>query len=255
MKKIITSISVLAVVSVVFVGATMAFFNDTETSTGNTFTAGAIDLTVDSFGASRNGIGIQDSPWFAKDLTSEKFFDFSDVKPGDWFDRSISLHVDNNPAWACLMIKNRQNDEHDLIDPEKEAGDITPGDINGLGNGELGKNMHILGWFDTNGNGKLNEPQEESFVNSFFDVFTEIPLHDSTTNNGSLTPQIPIELLQLSICGGNSIVAPDGTVSCNGASMNDVAQTDSLKADIQLYVEQVRNNPNFRCSQIPVPSV
>src|SRR3989344_9269580 len=48
MKKILLSLSMIAVVGVVVLGATGAFFSDTETSTGNTFTAGAIDLTVDS---------------------------------------------------------------------------------------------------------------------------------------------------------------------------------------------------------------
>ena len=35
-------------VGAVVIGATGAFFSDTETSTGNTFTAGAIDLGVDN---------------------------------------------------------------------------------------------------------------------------------------------------------------------------------------------------------------
>ena len=53
MKKIILSLSVIAVAAAVVVGATTAFFSDTETSTGNTFTAGSIDLKID------NSAGIQ----------------------------------------------------------------------------------------------------------------------------------------------------------------------------------------------------
>ena len=48
MKKILLSLAIIAVVGAVAVGVTGAFFSDTETSTGNTFTAGAIDLKVDS---------------------------------------------------------------------------------------------------------------------------------------------------------------------------------------------------------------
>jgi len=247
MAKLILSLSVIVATAVVVVGATTAFFNDTETSTGNTFTAGAIDLTVDSFGSFRNGVLIQNTTWEAENLVSRKFFDFEDVKPGDWFRRSISLHVENNPAWACLLIKNVQEDENVLTDPEQEADDNTS-DV-----GELGHNMYALGWFDSNANGKLNEPAEKRFVDSFFDVFTEISLHDSTTNNGSLNPEIPIELLQLNLCGGTPIVAGDGTVTCNGSSMGDQSQTDKLTADLQLYVEQVRNNPNFKCSDLGQP--
>lgn len=251
MKKIIISGSLVVIVVALATGATIAFFNDVETSTGNTFTAGGIDLTVDSFGAFRNGAGIPDAPWEARDLTSEKFFEFTDMKPGDWFRRSISLHVENNPAWACLLIKNVHDDENTLINPEQEAGDNTPGQ-NGIGGGELGRNMYALGWFDSNGNGRLNEPAEKRFVDSFFDVLTKIALHDSATNNGSLNPQIPIELLQLNLCAGTPIVKDDGTVACNGGSMDDKSQTDSLTADIQLYVEQVRNNPNFKCADVDV---
>src|SRR3989344_4407174 len=47
-KKILISLSVIGVVAAIAVGGTVAYFSDTETSTGNTFTAGAIDLTVDS---------------------------------------------------------------------------------------------------------------------------------------------------------------------------------------------------------------
>lgn len=248
-KKLIYSLSVIAAAAVVVVGATTAYFNDTETSTGNTFTAGAIDLTVDSLGAWYNGQQIPDSFFRARDLINERFFDLGDVKPGDLVERNISLHVSNNPAWACLLIKNRQNDENDLTDPEHEAQDTTPGDVNGLGNGELGKNMRMLGWIDSDADGKLNNG-EQPFVDSFFDVFTEIALHDSTTNNGSLNPEIPVEMIQMDLCGGTLAVAGDGTVICNGNSMGDQSQTDKLTANLQLYVEQVRNNPNFKCSDL-----
>mgnify|MGYP001600450916 FL=1 len=48
MKKILLSLSMVAAVAVLAVGATGAFFSDTETSTGNIFTAGAIDLQIDN---------------------------------------------------------------------------------------------------------------------------------------------------------------------------------------------------------------
>ncbi len=54
-KQIIMSLAVIAAVSAVAVGGTMALFSDTETSNGNIFTAGAIDLKVDHTYASYNG--------------------------------------------------------------------------------------------------------------------------------------------------------------------------------------------------------
>ena len=56
MKKILLSLGVIAVVGVVVAGATGAFYNDTETSTGNIFTAGSIDLKVDHLKQTYNGV-------------------------------------------------------------------------------------------------------------------------------------------------------------------------------------------------------
>ena len=48
MKKILLSLAAIVFVGAAAAGATGAFFSDVETSTGNTFTAGALDLKVDS---------------------------------------------------------------------------------------------------------------------------------------------------------------------------------------------------------------
>jgi len=47
MKKIIISLSVIAAVAAIGIGVTVALFSDTETSAGNIFTAGTVDLKVD----------------------------------------------------------------------------------------------------------------------------------------------------------------------------------------------------------------
>ena len=65
MKKIIISLAVIGVVSAVVIGGTIAYFSDTETSSGNTFTAGTIDIAI-------NG----ENPW-----TSH--YDIGDLKPGE----------------------------------------------------------------------------------------------------------------------------------------------------------------------------
>lgn len=50
MKRILMSVLVIGAVSVTAFGATSAYFTDTETSTGNTFTAGTLDLTLNETG-------------------------------------------------------------------------------------------------------------------------------------------------------------------------------------------------------------
>src|SRR3990167_6257999 len=113
-NKILLSVGTLVVAVAIVAGGTIAFFNDTETSTGNVFTAGSIDLTVDSFGAMYNGgdVSQQQSTWTARNLTTQKFFTFEDVKPGDHGRRHISLHADSNEAYACLLLVNKDDQEN-----------------------------------------------------------------------------------------------------------------------------------------------
>src|SRR3990167_9964122 len=56
MKRILLSLGTLVVVGAIVAGATIAFYNDTETSTGNIFVAGSIDLKVDHLAQTYNGV-------------------------------------------------------------------------------------------------------------------------------------------------------------------------------------------------------
>lgn len=64
-KKILVSLSIIAAVAAIVVGATTAYFSDTETSIGNTLSAGTIDIAIDG-----------QNPW-------EKSFDLGDLKPSE----------------------------------------------------------------------------------------------------------------------------------------------------------------------------
>lgn len=246
MKKIITSISVLAIVAVAVVGATAAFFNDTETSSGNIFVAGSIDVKVDSVGHTFNGQFTPDS-WLVKNLVDEKFFNLEDLKPSDIYNRSISTHVASNPAWLCIGATNLEDEENNINEAEDDAGDVTDPP------GELSKNVHILVWKDNLADLE-HTPDEPILVNSFFDVFADglMPLRDSTNGMGP-TP-IETELLAMSLCGGNHVIdGGTGAVTCDGTPMGDQAQTDSFLADLVIYGEQHRNNPTFSCADVVLP--
>src|SRR3989344_3725488 len=56
MKKILLSLVAIAAVAGVVTGVTIAFYNDTETSAGNIFVAGSIDLKVDHTAQTYNGV-------------------------------------------------------------------------------------------------------------------------------------------------------------------------------------------------------
>src|SRR3989344_3164414 len=132
MKKILLSLGMIVFVGGLIVGATGAFFSDTETSTGNTFAAGELDLKIDnsSYGFDWNRPGEQNptgvwgpneaNSWGLSNLTGQLFFDFHDLKPGDYGEDTISIHVDDNDAWACMALALAGTPENGQNEPEIE---------------------------------------------------------------------------------------------------------------------------------------
>ena len=286
MKKILLSIATIGFVGAAAAGLTGAFFSDTETSTGNTFTAGAIDLKVDSV-QHYNGmvctvvgevstwqpeVGFVPGPdqypvagtpcdgtWSLVDLdtVAHKFFNFGDVKPADQGESTVSLHIDNNPAWACVDIKTTGNNENSRIEPEITAGDLTD-DPDG---GELAENIHVFAWLDNAstsgavlgdniwqaGEIVLQTPVALSALGAT----TTLALADSVT--GSPLPGGSTSYVGLGWCAGTLNASVPGTWTCDGSTMGNNAQTDSATTTVAFRVEQSRNNAAFRCS-VPVQS-
>ena len=175
MKRILLSLSIIAVVAVVTIGATGAFYGDIETSTGNTFTAGAIDLTVDSTSHYNGMICTQTSPgvytwqpendpvppehfpqtgsacdgtWEETDIEGgvHTFFNFLDLKPGDEGEDTISLHVYNNDAWGQLVLDGIIDRDNDCTEPEQDMEQGACSDPDG--NGEIDNYLAFTGWLD-----------------------------------------------------------------------------------------------------------
>ncbi|MEK9201267.1 MAG: hypothetical protein AAB909_04830 [Patescibacteria group bacterium] len=198
-------------------------------------------------------IGTQCTGTFALvDLTQEKFWDLTDVKPGDYGENTISMHIEDNPVWACIDILNLNNAENDRIDPEIEAGDATD-DPQG---GELAQNIYFTSWADDGDNiWEQGEPllftNEQGPASDVLNGKT-YTLVDSGSPLPTPFPGGSTQYLGLAWCAGTMTI--DGvnfTITCNGASMGNVAQTDSLTADVRFRVEQHRNNPNFLCTPEP----
>ena len=155
-KKIIISLSVIAAVAAIVIGGTVAFFSDTETSTGNIFTAGAIDLKIsnESYVSNQTNGALeysQPTSWEAKDLTVEKFFEFNDLKPGDIGEDTINFTVINNDAWACAEVTLTSNKDNDCTEPEfGDDASCGTGDENW--NGDLAQGIQFIWWSDDGDN-------------------------------------------------------------------------------------------------------
>jgi len=102
-KKIVKSVLMIGAVLAMVGGATFALFSDTETSTGNTFTAGTIDIAVDD-----------QNPW-----EREGSFALVDMKPcyTDYIDFTI-YNEGNNPANIWKTLKGFETDPGNISEPE-----------------------------------------------------------------------------------------------------------------------------------------
>lgn len=284
MKKILLSLAILAAVGAVVVAGTSAFFSDTETSTGNTFTAGAIDLTVDSEQHYNGNVCVAttggqypyiwsgdaaypkagtpcDGTWGATNLGAQKFFNFGDVKPGDFGENTISLHVDSNDAYACVDVNITANDDNGITEPEDEAA-LPAGDgLDGTTTGDLAQNLYFTAWADqgvTPGYQGNDEGEGDNvwqaqyepllFTNSYgpaSDVLGGKSYTLADSNTGPLVGNTTT-YIGLAWCAGTMSIS-GGVISCDGNGMGNIAQTDTMTANVAFRIEQARNNPNFTC--------
>lgn len=258
MKKILLSILTIGLVaSIAYVGFSRAFFSDTETSFGNTFQAGEIKLSIDSTQhyngnvCQKEGDGpylwVGNSPypvpgtlctgtWPLQSLTSEKFFDFADVKPGDYGENTISMHVFNNDAWACIDVSPL----------------IVPTDADKA----LAAGLNFFAWNDLNCN-NIFEPTDEvklfsNIIGPAFDVLNgktyTLAAPGLPPITGGTDPELA-RCIGLSWCAGTlSVNQETGATTCDGTTLGNDAQGGKVIGDISFRVEQSRNNPNFSCT-------
>jgi len=268
MKRLLISVLTVGVVATAGVLATNAFFSDTETSTGNLFAAGALDLQIDneSYVTDENGdlVLSPDTSW-ALDDPMGLFFNFSDVKPGDLGEDTISLHVNDNDAWICAAAQVTDDSDQTCTDPELE--DDLNCDEPGLGLGELDDEVNFAFWADDGDNVLETDEVDSIFISgpvSGLGGLGQIALADSDNNIWDGLEDSPVVggddyFIGKAWCFGtltpNAIdpgvdLSPlvDGTgFDCNGEPVNNAAQTDQVIGDIQFYATQSRNNDDFLC--------
>lgn len=122
-KKILVSIIGIALASAILTGVTVAYFMDQETSKGNTFAAGTLDLQVS------NKDGNLENPW------ASKTFDISNVAPGQTNSATpFALDMKNsgsiNGKKLTIWLTNVVDTENDNTS-EAETNKDEPGDLCG----------------------------------------------------------------------------------------------------------------------------
>ena len=240
-------------VGAVVIGATGAFFSDTETSTGNTFTAGAIDLKIDNE-SYYNGVLNPETTWrIDYDLSDEnghQFFNFEDLKPGDWGEDTISLHINNNDAWLRMIIKDVTDFDNSCTEPEEGSVDtctVSSPELLTPGAGELREALLFSVWLDQgltpgfqgkyNQTNPLGDPGEGDNIRN----------HNEPTIISSGTIDADGGTWNLADAGGLYLIGGQTAYfgidwTLPGTTVNET-QTDSMSATMEFQVVQHRNNP------------
>lgn len=270
MSKLLKSILGLAVVAALAIGGTVAYYNDTETSKDNTFTAGKLDLQIDNT-SYYNGELSQINTWQMADFDDGKgpkdgqylFFDFNDLKPGDWGEDTISLHVLNNDSWVCGDITLTANDENDLTRSELRLQDSSP-------SGELAQEINFVWWADDGDNVlEDNETviQQANLGNAPMNISVPIVLADSTKNiwnpQGGPLPGNSTKYVGKAWCFGKMTLAPrpagensplgvvaNSGILCDNKDATNISQTDSAKMDVSFRAIQARHMDTFTCGNL-----
>lgn len=258
----------IAVVGGIVAGSTGAFLSDTETSSGNTFTAGVIDLKVDNE-SYYNRVLNPGTSWQLDDLdkTGRLFFNFRDLKPDDEGEDTISLHPGTNDAYVCMDMTLTSDDDISSNEPELEDGDVQE-DINNTWDGELADNLQMFWWADDGDN--VYEDGENSIsdgIKTLTQLATSSPFSVALADsqNNVWTPNTPGPIpgnsttyIGKAWCFGTLTLAPvasgqgvdptiDPGVRCDGNSLNNLTQTDGATVDVAFRAVQARHNGQFTC--------
>lgn len=198
-----------------------------------------------------------DGTWDLTDLESgvHKFFNFNDIKPGDYGEDTVSLHVTDNDAWGRMKIDVTKDSDGTCVDPEIEAENgLCVAD--GINNGELRKNLAFSVWLDegaTRGFQGKNDPGEGDNIKQDNEILLISPGEINAPKEEWL---IKDAILASYLANGNAVapgITTDGHMVPNVTyyfgiawelpmSVGNEAQTDVFESDIAFEVEQYQNN-------------
>ncbi len=152
--------------------------------------------------------------WALKNLEGEKFFNFGDIKPGDWGTNVISYHVYDNDAHVCMIIDNTTDDEP-----------------------ELSGALNFLIWED---DGYGNYDSENGLYEG------KIEDGDWRAHLGEITASTE-NYVGLFWCVGE-ITKENSNLECDGSGVGNEYQGATMSADLIFYAEQSRHNEDFTCA-------
>lgn len=261
-SKVFYSIFLVTIILATAIAGSSAYFSDNETSQQNVLQAGAIDLKIDNT-SYYNGKESPSTTWELDNLTDNNhlFFNFNDLKPGDWGEDTISAHVKNNDSWLCMDITLTGTPENGQTEPESLV-DETDGEQEG----ELQNYLSFVFWADDGDNVLETDETDNIFIDKkTIGQIGTVALADSTINIWTQQPGNPLEggdvgpihyigkawcfgeLTINAVEPGNNSPIDNPGIECSGSTINNDSQTDQVLADVSFTAVQSRNNETFKC--------
>jgi len=226
MKKILISLAIIGIVAGIVVGATTAYFSDTETSAGNTFSAGKLDLEL----GAGNPIP----------------FSVSNLEPGDNGTGKATLTNTAGSISGDLDIKiaNFLQYENGITEPELHPGYGTADYENGLNAGELNFFLQIAMFVDVNKDGIFNtgdyqltyNGQKAAYPGFWGGSFNYHPVSSNLVGWDDIMTMTGGQSVDLVIMWQFPTQSGDPNYSQN------IAMTDGLSFDVLTSLEQVGGN-------------
>jgi len=206
-KRILISLAIIGAVSAIVVGATTAYFSDTETASGNTFTAGTLNLQV------------------GNDDPCTEHITISNIAPGFEMKKKYAIKntgtIDGRLSISFSAITNKENGR---TEPEIEAGDEY-----GPLDGELGEYLRVsIRVYDpSEGRGWGWAPGPSHVLNKMRDDWHTKQLTEVLPNNppGLLTAGEDDQYVEI------GFTLPE--------DVGNIVQSDSVEFDIIFKLEQV----------------
>jgi len=232
-------------------------------SIGNTLTAGTLDLKVDLVNSTHyrwNGTLFEDTLSFEeKDLKKgDLFFYWDDIKPGDYGEFTISLHLYDNPGNLTFTIDNINNDDGTQTEPELIVDNTADGDLDDY--------VFFYGWIDqgmTPGWQGMLDPTgvagDYGEGDNIFQIEYEEPIitwghlsdispHGETWNLseliGIMEPCVTYYIAIAWFIPGEDMAQGDldpfgNPIPCDLPGAGNIIQGDTWSADFTFYVEQI----------------
>lgn len=256
LKRAVLALALFALVASAGFLGTRAFFSDTETSAGNVFAAGSLNLKI--------GINAVDSQWpdvDPRENNNQQLFSIDGLMPGQQGNGQFRLLSEGADAWACVSADITGNPENTRLSQEESSGDTS----DEADSGELKNYMEIAIWEAnglSNANGKVGPNEEETLQVMSLEEFANgdfYTLQDSSATGGD-NPLVSGDEYQheFAYCfgeferdgSGDPVINGDNQLVCDGESASNVAQTDGVEMLLSFYAEQKDGNDDFVCSSL-----